>query len=85
MCTQNSYDLKLLPSRSTDTGLAVPIPTVITPIVIYFMFKVEDLEIGWQKTACKKTDGDSKAIHISTKGEAAATRWNKRQSRGLMQ
>ncbi|GFP57675.1 ABC multidrug transporter B [Trichoderma asperellum] len=79
------YDLKLLPSRSTGTGLAVPVPTVITPIVICFVFKVEDLEIGWQKIACKMTDGDSKAIHISTKGEAAAAIWNKRQSWDLTQ
>ncbi|KAL9477687.1 hypothetical protein ACSS6W_007528 [Trichoderma asperelloides] len=82
---QVSYDLKLLPSRSTGTGLAVPVPTVITPIVICFVFKVEDLEIGWQKIACKMTDGDSKAIHISTKGEAAAAIWNKRQSWDLTQ
>lgn len=83
MCTQNIYHLIFLPSRSTDTGLAVPISAAITAILIYFAFKVEDLEIGWQKIAWKKTKGDSKAVWVGTKEEAPTAKWNKRESRDL--
>ncbi|KAH7110683.1 hypothetical protein EDB81DRAFT_831460 [Dactylonectria macrodidyma] len=60
-----------------------PISAAITAILIYFAFKVEDLEIRWQKIASKKTKGGSKAVPVGAKEEAPTAKWNKRESRDL--
>lgn len=84
MCTQNICHLISMPSRLTDTGLAVPISAAITAILIYFAFKVEDLEIGLQKIGLKKADGDSKddskGMCDNAKEETWVERWTKQVS-----
>ncbi|KAH6970758.1 hypothetical protein BKA56DRAFT_678724 [Ilyonectria sp. MPI-CAGE-AT-0026] len=61
-----------------------PISAAITAILIYFAFKVEDLEIGLQKIGLKKADGGgSKAVCDDPKEKSGAARWTKRESRHL--
>ncbi|KAL6408346.1 hypothetical protein AUP68_08203 [Ilyonectria robusta] len=72
-----------MPSRLTDTGLAVPISAAITAILIYFAFKVEDLEIGLQKIGLKRAEAGSRAVCDDPKEKSGAARWTKRESRDL--